>query len=308
MPRLSDRIENALNEARMLLLGGQVLLGFTYRIFFEPVFERMEYRVQVVLLIAVFSTTAGLSALIWPAAFHRIAEHGWQTERIHAFVTAVLDWALLPFCLGLSLSFYPVAVALRASHPAMIATAVGAFAFASWFGILLLRRDSDKRKRYKPALQREEREQGQDISDRIKEVLIECRMALPGAQAFVGFQFAIVFMESFEKLPRSSQWIHFGSLICMTIAIVLLVAPAAYHRLVEAGEDTEDFHSVASRLLIVSIVFLGPGMAGDLYVVMEKVTGSVAVSTLIASALLFFCYATWFGISLLARRRNPAAR
>jgi hypothetical protein len=30
MAKLSDRIENVLNEARMLLLGGQVLLGFSY--------------------------------------------------------------------------------------------------------------------------------------------------------------------------------------------------------------------------------------------------------------------------------------
>jgi hypothetical protein len=33
MAGLSDRIENMLNEAQMLLLGGQVLLGFSYRDF-----------------------------------------------------------------------------------------------------------------------------------------------------------------------------------------------------------------------------------------------------------------------------------
>jgi len=32
MPVLSDRIENVLNEGRMILFGGQVPLGFTYRI------------------------------------------------------------------------------------------------------------------------------------------------------------------------------------------------------------------------------------------------------------------------------------
>jgi hypothetical protein len=304
MPRLSDRIENALNEARMLLLGGQVLLGFTYRIFFEPVFERLEHRVQLSLLVAVSLTTLSLAALIWPAAFDRIAEHGWQTQRIHSFVTTVLDWALLPFCVGLALSFYPVAVALRAPHPAMIATSMGLFAAACWFGVLLLRHDKEKRRNLRAELQKEEREQREDISERIKKVLIECRMALPGAQAFLGFQFAIVFTDSFERLKRSSQWIHFVSLICMTIAIVLLVAPAAYHRLVEAGEDTEHFHSVASRLLIISIVFLAPGMAGDLYVVMQKVTGSEATSAWSGAALLLFCYGAWFGVSLLARRKS----
>lgn len=35
MPKLSDAIDNAFSEALMLLLGGQVLLGFSFRICFE---------------------------------------------------------------------------------------------------------------------------------------------------------------------------------------------------------------------------------------------------------------------------------
>src|SRR5438045_3563449 len=98
-----------------------------------------------------------------------------------------------------------------------------------------------------------------NLSDRIKKVLIECRMALPGAQAFLGFQFAIVFAQGFDTLARSSQLVHFGSLLATTMAIVLLIAPAAYHRLAEHGENTERFHRLASRLLLVALVFLGPG-------------------------------------------------
>lgn len=90
-------------------------------------------------------------------------------------------------------------------------------------------------------------------------------MALPGAQAFLGFQFAIVFAPGFERLPRPWQLIHFGSLLATTVSTVLLITPAAYHRIHEAGEDTEHFHRVASRLLLTALVFLGPGMAGDLF-------------------------------------------
>jgi len=38
-------------------------------------------------------------------------------------------------------------------------------------------------------------------------MLLECRMALPGTQAFLGFQFAIVFVQGFEQLPRTWQLI-----------------------------------------------------------------------------------------------------
>ena len=301
MARLHDRIENVLNETRMLLLGGQVLLGFTYRICFEPSFEKLRRSAQLSELIALAIMTAGLSWLLWPATFHQVAEHGWQSERLHSFNTAILDWALLPFCLGIGLGFYPVSVVMRVPHPALISIVTGTVALAAWYGGLVLR-DPSRRGRNRSQLREAEKRQREDLPERIKKVLIECRMALPGAQAFLGFQFAIVFTASYDKLPRLSQWVHFGSLLSMILAIVLLIAPAAYHRLAEGGDDTEHFHDVASFLLLAGIVFLAPGMAGDLYVVMQKITGSVVVGAAVATGLLIASYGLWFGVSVLKRR------
>lgn len=304
MAELSDRLENVLNEARMLLLGGQVLLGFTYRICFEPAFDSMARSVHLVEVTALGIMTAGLGWLITPAAYHRIAEHGCQTERVHAFTTAVLDWGLLPFCVGLGLSFYPVAIALRLPHAAIIALLVFLLSAGSWYGAGLLRPRSERQRQVRVKLSDGENEKSgeSDLEQRIKKVLIECRMALPGAQAFLGFQFAIVFTESFEKLPRSSRLIHFGALVSTTLAIVLLIAPAAYHRLAEAGQDTERVHTTASRLLLAALVFLAPGMAGDLYVVLAKVVGSRTVAVAMAGGLLAAVYALWFLLSWVKRR------
>jgi hypothetical protein len=149
--------------------------------------------------------------------------------------------------------------------------------------------------------EREEKKES-DLSDKIKKLLIECRMALPGAQAFLGFQFAIVFAQDFANLPRSSHWIHFASLLATTVSIVLLISPAAYHRLVEAGEESEHFHQVGSRFLLAALIFLAPGMTGDLFVVMRQVTGSLMLSAATAGVLLFAFYALWFGVSLWRRR------
>jgi len=114
-----------------------------------------------------------------------------------------------------------------------------------------------------------------------------------------------VFTETFSKVPRSLQWIHFGSLVATTFAIVLLIAPAAYHRLAEAGEDTERFHAVASYLLLGALVFLGPGMAGDLYLVIEMIAHSRPAALLVAGGLLVASYVLWFGLSLLRHRPDP---
>ena len=299
MARLSERIDIVLNETRMLLLGGQVLVGFSYRICFEHGFERIPAAAQIAQVAGLGIMTAGLGWLIWPAAFHQIAERGAESATIYRFTTRILDWALLPLAIGLGLTLYPVCSALHLAHARLIASSVGVFALAMWYAWAFVRFDQRKRFTVHEGTRRgpEGERKNADISDRIKKLLIECRMALPGAQAFLGFQFAIVFADSFEKLPRSSHWVHLGSLLATTVSIVLLIAVAAYHRLAEGGEDTEHFYKVGSRFLIAALVFLAPGMTGDLFVVIRLITGSPTLSAWLATSLLVAFYGIWFGIS-----------
>jgi hypothetical protein len=306
MVNLSDAIENVLNEARILLLGGQVLLGFSYRICFEPRFEQLPPPAQFAQIAGLGLMTAGLGWLIWPAAFHQIRENGAPSTAIHTFTARVLDWGLLPFALGLPLTIFPVAMALRIIHPVWISAASGLLAVLVWYAWSFAVRDPEKRERVQQILlkqeERRKQEQEPDLSERIKKVLIECRMALPGAQAFLGFQFVIVFTQGFNRIPRSWQIIHFISLLATTVSIVLLIAPAAYHRLAEGGEDTEHFLTVASRLLLTALVFLAPGMAGDLFVVIAKVSGSTTAAALTAGIMLLAFYGLWFGVSAWRRK------
>jgi hypothetical protein len=304
MPKLNDAVENVLNEARILLLGGQVLLGFSFRICFEQRFEQISRPAQLAEIIALGIMTAALGWLIWPAAFHQIKENGRITASLHSFTTNVLDWGLLPFALGLALTLYTVSVALELPYSPAIGAGAGAFAIAIWYGWSRAGRQPGAKEKVRTELVRQEQDNRDkaDLSDRIKKVLIECRMALPGAQAFLGFQFAIVFTQDFEHLRRSWQIIHFLSLLATTITTVLLIAPAAYHRIHEAGEDTEHFRKVASRLLLVALVFLGPGMAGDLFVVIAKVTQSPGIAGASAGLLLLAFYGLWFGVSAWRRK------
>jgi hypothetical protein len=290
----------------MLLLGGQVLLGFSYRICFEKKFEHISRPAQLAEIAGLAIMTAALGWLIWPAAFHQIAVKGRMTAGLHSFTSKVLDWALLPIALGLALTQYTVASALDLRFAAAIGAGAGAFALGIWYAWSLAGRPRDSKRKVHQQLSQQEQEQKQraepDLSDRIKKVLLECRMALPGAQAFLGFQFAIVFVQGFEQLPRTWQLIHFASLLATTIATVLLIAPAAYHRIHEAGDDTERFHRVASRLMLAALVFLGPGMAGDLFLVIANITHLPAQAGWVAGALLLAFYGLWFGVSSWRRK------
>jgi hypothetical protein len=306
MVKLNDAIENVLNEARILLLGTQVLLGFGYRICFEQKFEQLPASSQIAQITGLGIMTAALGWLIWPAALHQIKEDGVPSTKFHTFVTRVLDLGLFPLAIGLPLTVFPVAVALHMPYPWLIAMAVGMLALGMWYAWSYAVRDPQKRKQVRQELLKEEesrkKKQESDLAERIKKVLIECRMALPGAQAFLGFQFAIVFAEGFERLPHSWQIIHFLSLLSTTVSIVLLIAPAAYHRLAEAGDDTEHFHTIASRLMLAALVFLAPGMAGDLFVVIAKLNGAPAAAAWIAGGMLGGFYLLWFGYSLWRKK------
>lgn len=313
MAELNERIDNGLNEGRMLLLGGQVMLGFTYDVCFEPAFAKMPSPAQIAQIIGIVLMTAGLGWLISPAAFHQIAEGGQSTPAIEKFTSTILDWGLLPFALGLGLSLYPVSTVLDAAHPLLIAIAGGGFALVVWYAWTLLSRNRNKPSGRGSAssgdLARSNQVGESDISSRIKFVLVECRMALPGAQAFLGFQFVIIFTEAFGKLEPLMKWIHFASLLSTIVAIVLLIAPAAYHRIAEGGENTEHFHGVASKLLVVALIFLGPGMTGDLLLVLYMLSQSVILSASIAALLLLGFYGMWFGTSVrrLKERRLAEA-
>lgn len=127
--KLTDAIDNVFSEARMLLLCGQVLLGFSFRICFEKKFEQIAHSAQLAEIVGLAIMTAALGWLIWPAAFHQIKEHGSRTVSIHSFTTDVLDWALLPFAMGLALTLYTVAAALELPYASVMGAAAGTFYF-----------------------------------------------------------------------------------------------------------------------------------------------------------------------------------
>jgi hypothetical protein len=135
------------------------------------------------------------------------------------------------------------------------------------------------------------------LTDKIEHVLTETRVVLPGAQALLGFQFITILTDAFDRLPESSKYIHLLSLGLITLTIVLLMTPAAYHRIVERGEGTEHFQRFASGILLAAMIPLGLGISGDLFVVTKKVVGSNAFAITSAMLTLAMFYGFWFGLT-----------
>jgi len=111
---------------------------------------------------------------------------------------------------------------------------------------------------------------------------------LPGVQALLGFQLASVISQSFERLPASSKTVHAASLGCIAVAVILLIAPAAYHRIVFSGQDTEEVHRFGSWLVTCATAPLALGLSGDIYVVLTEITASAMIGAFTASFTLVF--------------------
>jgi hypothetical protein len=109
-----------------------------------------------------------------------------------------------------------------------------------------------------------------------------------------------VITESFARLPALSQAIHAASIGCSALAVILLMAPAAYHRIVFEGEDAPEMHRVGSILITAATVPLAAGLAGDVYVVVTKIAGNEV--GIIAGILTIVVLAgLWYGFPIAAR-------
>jgi hypothetical protein len=131
---------------------------------------------------------------------------------------------------------------------------------------------------------------------------------LPGAQALLGFQFSIVLTRAFETLPATSRAVHAGALACLCLAVILLMTPAAYHRLGHGGEDTIDTLRVGGAVITAASVPLGLGIAADVYVVLARIADSPAVGLGAAAVAALVLLGLWIVLPAAARRRRDGRR
>ena len=303
---LSKKVKTALDETRMLILGAQILLGFEFRAAFGDGFDQMPSHARHLEALALMLMVVSVALMITPGPYHRIAEGGRDSGAFHNVTMVIADLSLLPFALALGIDIF---VSIERICGVAGALAAG-MALTLWYGMpRVAARRTGQKERDMTERQRNERPPT-PLHVKTEQMLTEARVILPGAQALLGFQLSIVLTQSFERLPGSSRIVHALSLGLVALAVMLLVAPAAYHRIVYGGEDSDDMHRVGSVLVTVATVPLALGMAGDIYVVIGQIIGPT--TGLFAAAVgLVILTGLWYGYPLAAaliRRPEPSGR
>jgi hypothetical protein len=182
----------------------------------------------------------------------------------------------------------------------MLSVAICAAALVAWYGL-----GAGLRARWRGdgkgvTVEREKT----PVHTKIEHMLTEARVILPGAQAMLGFQLVVMMTDRFEKLPLDAQIVHLVALASLIVAIILLICPAAIHRIAFHGTDDPRLHSTGSILITAALLPFAVGISCDLWVALTILFGE-GVSALAGSMAAFaLLMVLWFLLPLLLRRRH----
>jgi Family of unknown function (DUF6328) len=304
------KTQDALNESRILVLGVQVLLSFQYSSFLEPSFDKLPLSSQYFEIIALGLLIIAFGLFVAPAPNHLLIWSDVDSPSLQKFVTKATEIALVPFATAMALDVY---VTTERVGNLITAVIFGAATFACamffWYGLEAIHvhtKGHQSRSQARNNSMPKKNHERPSVEDQIQHALTDARVVLPGAQALLGFQFVGVFLGGFEQLPASSQYIHVVSLTLVTLSTILLMMPAAYHRLVEQGQPSEHFLRLTRNAVVSSMIPLGAGICGDFFIVTRKVSGSMLIAASTSILLLAMFYMLWFGLRMMRSGNRKA--
>lgn len=129
-------------------------------------------------------------------------------------------------------------------------------------------------------------------------------MVLPGIQALFGFQLIAVFNQGFDsRLSAPLQRLHLAATVLTSIAIALVMTPAALHRQASPRSVSDAFIRLSTRLLVLSMFPLAASICVELYLIGYLVVGSAWI-VLLSVGLAALFMGLWFVLPRFFRERS----
>jgi hypothetical protein len=297
---LADKLKLALDEGRLLILGAQVVFGCQFQMIFQEGFPDAPRDSQAVQGIGLLALMLAVGLLITPSMTHQVAYRGEDRKGALRVASTCAGWAMVPMTLGLGATTFVVFESLFNRNVGVltgITFAIVAFSFLYALGLVL---------RIGHKVQMPPSEKQTLLKNKIEQLLTEARVIIPGAQALLGFQFVVVFVRSFGELPGWVKMIHAVALAAIALSVVLLMTPAALHRIAYDGESSPLFFRISSALVVGAAFPLAVGIAADICVVGFKITGGAPLASLMGCVSLLILVMLWFFYPLWLRHARGA--
>jgi hypothetical protein len=135
-----------------------------------------------------------------------------------------------------------------------------------------------------------------------EELLQELRVAVTGVQVMLAFLLVVPFNTRFTKLSSFERYDYFVTLLCVTVAAVLLMLPSIHHRLLFRLQQKRYLVAVGTQAAIVGMAFLAAGFTGILVLISDFMWGGVTAG-IVGGGGLVLIGTLWFAMPLARRRR-----
>jgi amino acid transporter len=145
----------------------------------------------------------------------------------------------------------------------------------------------------------------QRINRELIELLNEIRIALPGVQVLFAFLLVVPFGPGWRHTTSFQRHAYVFSIVTAALAIVIMIAPSSYHRLLWRQPHKEHMLMTSNVLLIAGMAFLAMAISGSLFFVVSFALGTweAAVTT---AGILGVILVLWYAMPLA--RRNEVWR
>ncbi len=148
---------------------------------------------------------------------------------------------------------------------------------------------------------REQSEESEEDRERYRELLEELRTIIPGVQVLFGFLLTAPFSSRFGDLDDTGRTLYAAVLTGVTLAIIVLLTPAALHRMSDGPDRATRVH-VGVRCAAAGMTLLAVSTVVAVFMVARFVFGGVpatALATVVGTAFV----GGWFVLPMALRGR-----
>jgi hypothetical protein len=137
------------------------------------------------------------------------------------------------------------------------------------------------------------------------EILQEIRVAQTGVQILFAFLLTLAFQARFPSVSQAQRDMYAVTLMLSAAAAALLIAPAAFHRVVYRRRLKLHLVQVASRLALSGLVLLMFSLTSAVLLILDVVFGLRPAAVIAAGTFSWF-FAWWFVVPICTLIRHAA--
>jgi hypothetical protein len=113
--------------------------------------------------------------------------------------------------------------------------------------------------------------QDERLDRNLDELLQELRVAQTGVQVLFAFLLTVPFTQRWGEVTPFQRSVYFTALLCATGAVILLVAPTAYHRIVFRQHDKEAIVFISNWLAVLGLLLVAAAMTAVVLLITDVI-------------------------------------